>query len=151
MKLVDANVLLYAVNSDAPLHRQAKHWLEATLSGTETVVLAWSVILGFLRLATRAGLFRVPVSPDMALALVDGWLARPQVEIVNPGPGHFVILRRLLDAVGTAGNLTMDAHLAALAIENGAELCSCDADFARFPGVIWRDPLRPPHARLNSK
>jgi hypothetical protein len=75
------------------------------------------------------------------LDLVAAWLDQPTATVIHPGPGHVPILRDLLSAVGTAGNLTMDAHLAALAIEHGAELCSCDADFARFPGLHWSNPL----------
>lgn len=141
MILLDANLLLYAVNSDAPLHRKARAWLEQTLSGSEAVALSWNVILAFLRLTTRQGLFRNPLSPDRAFDLVAAWLERPPVTVIDPGPRHFMILRGLLTPLGTAGNLTSDAHLAALAIEHGAELCSCDADFARFPGLHWQNPL----------
>lgn len=144
MKLLDANILLYSINSDAPLHADAKRWLESVLSGSESVGLSWSVILAFLRLTTRAGLFHTPLAPQAAFGLIQDWLDHPSVGIVAPGPGHFTILRRLLGDVGTAGNLTGDAHLAALAIENGAELCSCDADFSRFPELNWSNPLAPP-------
>ncbi len=77
-----------------------------------------------------------------ALDVVEEWLALPSVVVVHPGLRHAAVLRELLDAAGTAGNLVPDAHLAALAIEHGAELCSSDADFSRFPGVRWVDPLR---------
>jgi len=151
MKLLDANILLYAVNSDSPVHGQMKRWLEECLSETETVAFSWSVLLAFLRVATRPGLFRRPLGPEAALDVVHDWLELPGVTVVNPGPTHFTVLRRLLAPLGTAGNLTGDAHLAALAIENGAELCSCDADFARFTGLKWKNPLEGPHARLKSK
>lgn len=141
MKLVDANLLLYAVNRDAPLHRKARSWLERTISGGETVAFAWSVILAFVRLTTRPGLFRCPLPPEAAFDLVAEWLAQPAATVVHPGPRHLSLLRGLLAPLGTAGNLTADAHLAALAIEHGAELCSCDGDFARFPGLHWRNPL----------
>jgi hypothetical protein len=141
MTLVDANLLIYAVNQDAPLHRSAKGWLEAAISGTETIALSWNVLLAFLRLTTRAGLFRNPMPLDTALDLVDSWLDQPSVTVLEPGPQHIRVLRDLLLPIGTGGNLTSDAHLAALAIEHGAELCSLDADFARFPGLKWRNPL----------
>lgn len=143
MKLLDANILLYAVNADAPLHGDIKRWLEESLSGTETVAFSWGVLLAFLRVSTRPGLFRNPLPTDAALDIIRGWLELPGVTVVNPGPTHFTILRRLLGPIGTAGNLTSDAHLAALAIENGAELCSCDADFGRFTGLKWRNPVKP--------
>jgi hypothetical protein len=142
MKLIDANLLLYAVNKDAPLHAKAKAWLETTLSGRETVAFSWNVILAFVRLTTRPGLFRNALSPERAFDLVAAWLDQPSATVVNPGPKHLAILRGLLTSLGTGGNLTSDAHLAALAIEQNAELCSCDADFARFAGLDWRNPLR---------
>ena len=142
MKLLDANLLLYAVNKDAPLHAQAKAWLETTLSGRETVAFSWNVILAFVRLTTRPGLFRNALSPERAFDLVAAWLDQPSATVVNPGPRHLGILRGLLTSLGTGGNLTSDAHLAALAIEQNAELCSCDADFARFAGLDWRNPLK---------
>jgi toxin-antitoxin system PIN domain toxin len=151
MKLLDANILIYAVNVDAPLHKAAKSWIEEVLSGTETVAFSWIVILAFLRLSTRPGLFRNPLTPHEAFYVIHSWLDHPDVAIINPGPNHFVALERILEPLGTAGNLTSDAHLAAMALENGAELCSCDADFARFAGLKWRNPLKPPQVRLKSK
>jgi hypothetical protein len=141
MTLLDANLLIYAVNRDAPLHRQAKAWLESVLSGPETVGFPWNVLLAFLRLTTRPGLFQRPLSTDAAFDLVASWLDQPSAAIVHPGPRHLQVLREALLPLGTGGNLTSDAHLAALAIECGAELCSCDTDFARFPGLKWRNPL----------
>ncbi|MBZ5725039.1 MAG: type II toxin-antitoxin system VapC family toxin [Acidobacteriia bacterium] len=141
MILIDANLLIYAVNQDAPLHRKAKHWLETTLSGTETVGLSWTVLLAFLRLTTRAGVFRAPIEVQSAFDLIDSWLAHPAVVAVEPTAQHIRIMKDLLLPLGAGGNLTSDAHLAALAIEHGAELCSSDGDFARFPRLRWRNPL----------
>jgi len=141
MKLVDVNLLIYAVNEDAPSHRKARAWFEATISGSDTVGFSWNVLLAFLRLTTRPGLFRNPLPVESAFDLVAAWLEQPSVILVHPGPGHLRTLRDLVLPLGTAGNLTSDAHLAALAIENGAELCSSDADFARFPRLKWRNPL----------
>jgi toxin-antitoxin system PIN domain toxin len=145
MILVDVNLLIYAVNEDSPLHRSAKRWLEGAISGNETVALSWNVLLAFLRLTTRAGLFRNPMSIETALDLVDSWLDQPSVTVLHPGPRHSRVLRDLLLPIGTGGNLTSDAHLAALAIEHGAELCTFDKDFARFPGLKWRVPLVAPN------
>jgi uncharacterized protein len=141
MILVDANLLIYAVNQDAPLNRKAKLWLESVLSGKETVGFPWNVLLAFLRLTTRPGLFRRPLPMDTAFDLVASWLDQTPATIVHPGPRHLSVLHDLLQPLGTGGNLTSDAHLAALAIEHGAELCSSDTDFARFPGLMWRNPL----------
>lgn len=141
MKVLDLNLLLYAINRRGPHHRAAKAWLETALSGDETVALPWVVVLGFLRLSTSARVFTTPLEPDQAVQVVDGWLASPTVELLDPGSAHWSLLRELLLDAGTAGNLTTDAHLAALAIERGAELCSTDTDFARFPKLRWLNLL----------
>jgi len=141
MKLLDVNLLLYAVDESSPRHAQARPWVEEVLSGPETVALPWAVLLAFVRLSTRASIFAAPLDVGEALDLVDSWLEQPCTTVVHPTDRHSVVLRELLGPLGTAGNLTSDAHLAALAVEHGAELCSCDADFARFRGVRWTDPL----------
>lgn len=141
MILIDANILVCAVNKDAPQHARAKSWLEKELAGPETIGIPWTVLLAFLRLTTRPGLFRNPLRIGTAFDLIDFWLERTSVTIVHPGPRHGAILRELLEPLGTGGNLTSDAYLAALALENRAELCSFDSDFRRFPGVKWRNPL----------
>jgi toxin-antitoxin system PIN domain toxin len=106
------------------------------------VGLAWVVLLAFVRLSTKPAVFERPLGLGDALDIVDGWLAQPCVTVVQPGRRHSALVRELLEPLGTAGNLVTDAHLAALAIENGAELYSCDADFSRFVGLHWVDPLR---------
>lgn len=141
MTLVDANVLIYAIDADSPHHGPARRWLEAALSGATPVGLPWVVILAFLRLTTRPGILHQPLPLERALAFVDEWLAQPCVRVVAPGEGHWPVLRKLVRDSGTAGNLTSDAHLAALAIELGASICSTDADFERFPGVERVSPL----------
>jgi hypothetical protein len=139
--LIDANILIYAVNKDAPQHARAKSWLEKALSGTEIIGIPWAVLLAFLRLTTRPGLFRDPLRIGTAFDLIDFWLEQTSVSIIHPGPRHGAIMRELLEPLGTGGNLTSDAHLAALALEHRAELCSSDQDFQRFPGLKWRNPL----------
>lgn len=141
MILLDANLLIYAVDSDAPQHARARRWLERTLSSDTFVGLPWIVVLAFVRVTTRPGILRRQLSAEQAIAYVDEWLAQPYVEVVGPGAGHWPLLKKLLLAVGAAGNLTSDAHLAALAIEGGCELASTDHDFARFPGVRLVNPL----------
>lgn len=141
MILTDVNLLIYAVNSDAPNHRTAKLWLETVLSGQETVGFPWIVLLAFVRLTTRPGLFRHTLPVETALDLIAAWVNQPSATIVHPGLRHLPVLRELLLASGSGGNLTSDAHLAALAMEHGAELCSADGDFARFKGLRWRNPL----------
>lgn len=141
MKLLDANLLIYAVDRDSPHHPAAREWLETTLSTGTPVGLPWVVILAFLRLVTRSAVMSRPLDPAAAFALLDDWLTLPQVRPVAPGPQHWPLLRSLLVPLGTAGNLTTDAHLAALALEHRAELCTADNDFRRFPGVRVLNPL----------
>jgi toxin-antitoxin system PIN domain toxin len=129
VKLPDVNVLIYASNTRAQEHGTARAWLERALSGAEPVALAWVSLLGFLRISTR---LTRPLSPREALDTIDEWLDRPNAEIVHPTRRHAHVLRELLEQAGTAGNLTTDAHLAALAIEHGATLATFDGDFHRF-------------------
>jgi toxin-antitoxin system PIN domain toxin len=141
VKIVDLNVLLYAVNRDAPHHTRVRRSWEQLARGEETVGFPWSVLLGFLRLSSNPAVFPRPLDTEFALRKIDTWLALPVARLLAEKPEHWEILRGLLAATGTAGNLTTDAHLAALAISHGAVLVSCDTDFARFPGLRWENPL----------
>ena len=140
MKVVDANVLLYAVNEDAPHHRISRTWLDDALAGSEAMGLAWIVLLAFLRLSTNAALFARPLSLEEAIGVVRLWLVQPAATMVHPTPRHVELLAGLLQPLGTAANLVNDAHLAALALEHGAEIVSFDSDFGRFAGVTWSAP-----------
>lgn len=140
MKLVDANVLLYAVNVDARHHRSARTWLDDSLSGGATIGFSWTVLLAFVRLVTRAGLFPSPMSPDEAFDRLDAWLGAPAAVLVEPTARHASIMRDLLNEVGVGGNLVNDAHLAALALEHGADIVSYDHDFSRWVAVRWAPP-----------
>lgn len=140
MRLVDANVLLYAVNSDAEHHAAARVWLDTALSGRESVGLAWVPLLAFVRLSTKPGLFPRPLTAGEAMTQVDSWLGARRAALVNPTARHTGILSRLLAAVGSGGNLVNDAHLAALALEHRAQVVSYDTDFSRFDGLTWVRP-----------
>jgi hypothetical protein len=140
VRLVDANVLLYAVNEDAPFHDRARGWLDDALNAEETVGFAWIALLAFLRLATRPGLFPRPLDVGRATETVGLWLDQPPSVVLNPTQRHGALLRSLLENAGSGGNLVNDAHLAALAVEHGAEIVSFDSDFARFSGVRWQSP-----------
>lgn len=143
MNLVDANVLLYAVNRSDPRHERARDWLDAELSGGTTVGFAWIVLLAFLRLSTRVGLFPRPLATADALDIVRAWLAQPPAVVVQETPNHLEVLADLLGPTGAGGNLATDAHLAALAVEHRAGVVTFDSDFARFPGVRWSPPGPP--------
>ncbi|MEP6781181.1 MAG: type II toxin-antitoxin system VapC family toxin [Gemmatimonadaceae bacterium] len=141
MIVPDLNLLLYAVHKESPKHALAASWLEALLTGDEPVGLPWAVSLGFIRITTNPRVFPMPLPVDVALRLVDAWYDRRIVIAIDPGDQHWRVVRTLLTESGTAANLTSDAHLAALCIERGATLHTADADFGRFKGLRWMNPL----------
>lgn len=141
MKLVDLNVLLYAINRDSTHHAACLRWWERALAGDEPIGLAWVVILGFLRLATHPRVFPQPLDPEDAIDRVGTWLSHPSIRVVREIDDHWRLLAEMLGDTGTAGNLTTDAHLASLAVAHGATLVSCDTDFARFARLRWESPL----------
>jgi toxin-antitoxin system PIN domain toxin len=143
MTVVDLTLLMAAVNSRAADHRAARAWWEELLNSEEPVGLSWLVILGFIRLSTHPKVFPEPLLLADALGMVDTWLARPNVQVVQVTPQHWNILQNMLHAVGHGAALTMDAHLACLAIEHNAVFASADSDFSHFPGLKWRNPLKP--------
>ena len=140
MTVVDANLLIYAVDRGSRHHQRAKAWLDSALSGAETVIFPWVCLLAFLRLTTQAGVFEEPLSVDQAVGVVEAWTSQPEAMLGIPGGRHIELLRRLLTATGSGGNLVNDAHVAALALEHGATVMTYDNDFGRFPGVRWRSP-----------
>ncbi|MCY4600295.1 MAG: PIN domain-containing protein [Acidobacteria bacterium] len=142
MKLVDLNILLYAVNVDAPHHGRVVAWWERALTGDETIGFAWPVVVGFLRVSTNPRIFPAPLTSEAAVEQIDAWLALDVVSVITETRDHWRTLRSLVAEAGVAGNLAADAHLAALAVTHGATLASCDADFARFEGLRWENPLR---------
>ena len=142
MIVPDVNLLLYATNRDASQHERARRWISDLMRGDEPVGFSWFVLVGFIRIAANARVYRAPMTVAHAQSTVDGWLANRLVTIIEPSPAHWEILRDLLRESGTAGNLTNDAHLAALCIERGATLHSADGDFSRFRGLRWENPLR---------
>ena len=140
MKLVDANVLLYAVNTDAPRHAESRRWLDDALNGSATVAMAWVALLAFVRLATKRSIFARPLDPREAIGQVKAWLAQPPAVVVEPTARHLDVVDQLLAPFGTGGNLVNDAHLAALAIEHRCVVVTFDRDFGRFDGVRTEMP-----------
>lgn len=141
MILVDANLLLYAFDTSSALHEKARSWLEATLSGTGSVRFALTSVLAFVRIATNPTVFERPLSTHDAIATVRALLERPDAGLVSPTDRHWTVLDDLAREGQARGPLVMDAHLAALAVEHGATLYSTDRDFARFPGLRFKNPL----------
>ena len=141
MILIDTHLLLYAYNASAPKHERAREWLAARLSSPEPVAFAWTTLGAFLRLATHRALFPSPYSIEEATAIVDSWLERPMVVLLEPGERFWSIARPLLEKSSSRGPFAADALLAALAIEHGATLATHDADFLRFPALSTIDPI----------
>jgi uncharacterized protein len=140
VKLPDANVLLYALDDTSVRHAGARAWLDETMSGSEEVGFAWVVLLAVLRLTTKAAVFARPLQVAEAFDIIDGWLAQPCAVVVHPTVRHAALMRGFLGEAGTAGNLTTDAHIAALSVEYGATVATYDADFSRFRGVSTVNP-----------
>jgi toxin-antitoxin system PIN domain toxin len=142
MILVDANLLLYAYDAAAPEHPKARRWLEESLAKPEPILVPWQSVYAFLRIATNPRAWKNPLTIEEARTIVDEWLSLPNVVTPSPGERHWAILRELLANSQCHGALVTDAVLAALAIEHGAELCTNDRDFSRFPKLRIVNPLQ---------
>ncbi len=142
MKLIDANLLIYAHIEEMPLHERTHQWLDQQLNDSPRVALPWASLLTFVRLVSNPRIFDRSVPVSAAWKQVERWLSAPPVWIPSATDRHQEILGRLLTAEeGLRSNLVPDAHLAALAIEHGLTLYSADGDFARFAGLRWKNPL----------
>jgi len=142
MIVPDVNLLVYAYDSTAPAHRKARVWWESVLTGSEPVGIPWIVVLAFVRLMTHPTLCENPMTVGQAREVVEEWLRCDQVRLLGPDAPALERWFDLLLAAGTGGNLCTDALIAALAEEHGGRVFSNDADFGRFPGITWQDPLR---------
>lgn len=155
MILVDVNLLVYVKAADTPQHVRAASWFEQAVRERTRIGLPWESLLGFVRIVTSARVCSQPLSIAQAWEQVKEWLALPGVWIPEPTDRHAEVLGELLLAANVGGNLVPDAHLAAIAIEHGLAVCSSDADFARFPGVRWVNPLsesvKEPSARYRAR
>ena len=141
MVIPDANLLLYATDSECPDHEAATAWWQQTLHSDEDIGLCAAVAFAFVRLATNRKVFRRPLGVKDACARVTNWLEFPNVIWLDVEAGDFAAAAKLLHTAGTGANLVTDAQIAAIALRTGASIRSCDHDFARFPGVDWSDPL----------
>jgi len=139
--LVDANILLYSVDTSSPFHERADAWLVDALNGNRRVGLPWMSLTAFLRIATNPRASERPLTPGEAWQHVDGWLAAPVAWTPEPGPGYPAILRELMIQLDLRAGLVTDAYLAALCIEHGLAIVSADSDFARFGDLTWLNPI----------
>lgn len=142
MILVDVNLLIYAEDAFSEKQAAAQSWWEKQLSGTEPVGLCWPVITGFIRIGTHVRAMQRPLTLKEATARVQSWFDQPCVRLLEPTTAHWGIFQKMLLGGNAVANLVTDAHLAALAVEHNAVLCSTDADFSRFPGLKWKNPLK---------
>ena len=138
--IIDVNVLLYAVDSTSAQNDACRSFIDQALNSSTRVGFPWPTIVGFLRIATHPRIMTTPLSIDAAWGFVDDWMSTSVAWVPEPTRSHGAVLRELTRGVG--GNLLPDAHLAALAIEHGVPLVSCDTDFARFGAVTWINPTR---------
>jgi uncharacterized protein len=139
--LVDANILLYAEDSLSEHHEPARIWWDEQLSGSDPVCLCWPVLTAFIRIGTNPRLHRRPLTMAEAIERVQSWLDQPCIRVIQPSDHHWTIFQRMLREGRCVGNLVADAHLAALAVEHNCTLHSSDADFARFKGLKWKNPI----------
>jgi toxin-antitoxin system PIN domain toxin len=140
--LVDANILLFAVDASSPFHTSAAEWLVAQLNGPRRVGLPWQSLGAFLRISTHPRAAEHPLSPAAAWGHVEAWLAADAAWVPVPTARHAEVLGLLVRSYQLRGNLVSDADLAALAIEHGLTVCSADSDFARFREIRWENPIR---------
>jgi toxin-antitoxin system PIN domain toxin len=141
MILPDANLLIYSVNLDSAFHPAALSWWKKALAGREPIGLCPPVVFAFIRLATHQRNLVGSLSVDEAFGYVENWLAYPSVSWIEPQSGYLELIKELLQQAGTGGNLVTDAQIAAIALHHGATVYTSDVDFARFPGLKWRNPL----------
>ena len=139
--LVDANILLYSVDSTSPFHPPAEAWLTDALNGNRRVAIPWLSTSAFVRIATNPRASTHPLTPAEAWEHVDGWLGAPAAWVPVPGRGYHQIFRDLVVALDLRGPLVADAAMAALCIEHGLEIISADSDFARFTDLRWFNPV----------
>ena len=141
MIIPDINLLIYAHNAADPQHTLAKKWWESSINGSNPIGLPWIVMGGFIRLMTHPRVLENPMKTADATDCVRTWLDQASVIVLEPGKNFPIIFFNFLEDLGSAGNLTTDAHIAALAVEKQGEVHSCDLDFARFKGLNWTNPI----------
>jgi len=139
--VVDANLLIYSYDLDSAHHKKSLSWLEELLSGVEAVGLPWPSVSAFLRVITNRRLPGTRVTLEQAVQVVDEWLQQPNVQVLVPADQHWSVLRQMILEGRASGPLVSDAEIAAITIEQGAVLHTTDRDFARFPGLRWKNPL----------
>ena len=138
----DIDLLIYAYNDGSKYHQDARMWWTELVNGTEPIGMPWQVSNGFIRQMSNPKVMKQHRTPPEATKVVAEWLSKEHIIALNPGPRYFEILEQILTATGATTRLVTDATIAALAMENAAEVHTNNArDFQRFPGLMWRNPL----------
>lgn len=141
MIVLDANILLYAYDSDSDRHARARAWVEQTFSGACPVGLPWQTVTAFVRIVTNPRLSGKRFTPADVIEIVDQWVNQPNLRLLAPGDHHWSFLRQMILDGQARGPLVTDAQLAAITIEYGGVLHTTDRDFSRFPGLRWKNPI----------
>ena len=141
MIVLDANILLYAYDSSTAPHKAARSWVEKIFSSSESVAIPLQTVAAFLRVTTNPRLPGDRMTMPEAVQIVDQWFGQPNIRFLAPDEDHWARLRKTLLAGQVQGAMVTDAQLAALTMEYGGVLYTCDRDFARFPGLNWKNPL----------
>jgi toxin-antitoxin system PIN domain toxin len=139
--LPDVNVLLYAFRRDSPRHREYLRWLEDVVNAEAVYGMAPQALASLVRISTHPRIYVHPSTLAEAFAFCEALLQPEHCTMVQPGPRHWAIFTDLCRRSRASGNLVQDAWFAALAIELGCEWITTDRDYARFPGLRWREPL----------
>lgn len=142
MIIPDTNLLIYATAQTAPDHAKARDWWKRCLNGSEHVGLPWHSLTSYLRIMSSSRARLTPTPIDQLLDVVDSWFESQVVDVIDPRAHHMQAMRSIAEPLGLGGDIMNDVHLAALSIEYGGVIHTADADFARFPGVRWLNPLQ---------
>lgn len=140
MILADVNVLIYAFRTDSEDHPRYKKWLESVVNGPAAYGIAPQVLASVVRITTHPRIYRRPSSHANVFEFCRLLLQQPNATVTTPGERHWAIFEDLCVKAKATGNLAQDAWLAALAMESGCEWITTDRDYARFPGLSWREP-----------
>lgn len=139
---IDANLLLYAANSDAPEHASALRFIQERASDSDLLCMTWPVLMAFQRIATHPAIFDQPLSPQQAWSNVVALISLPRCRCISEEPGFAEVYAETARSASIRGNLVPDAHIAALLRQHGvARIYSNDSDFRKFEFLEVINPL----------
>ena len=142
MIAIDTNILVYARRTEAPHHVHARRLLQSLAESDRPWAIPWPCVYEFIRVVTHPRVFDPPSDLEQVLDDLSALFESPSLTLLGEGTRHASHLERQVRAGRASGNLAHDAHIAALAMDDGVqELWTCDKDFNRFPGLRLRDPF----------